>query len=129
MLCYMIEKLGKVVNPPNANVVNRMCILWITIVKKIGCLHIARVGKLPLYFRLKCDSFVGHYFHCGNLGHFMAECPQKVVSKDNDVLEMIEEEALPLYLDAPSNLPMVEPIDERDEMHHSKDKVVSEEGG
>ena len=38
----------------------------------------------------------------------MANCPKKVLGNDNDVVEMVQEEVLPLDLDAPSDLPMVD---------------------
>ena len=47
----------------------------------------------------------------------MTECPHKIVRKDNDVIEIIHEESSPLDLDAPS-LPILEPIDEREIVHH-----------
>ena len=72
-----MKKLGKILVPPSANAQNlyMMYILWNTAIKRPSCLQIACFGMPPMYFRLKWGTFVGHCFHCGVLGHFMAECP------------------------------------------------------
>ena len=131
LLCSTIAKLGKVVVPPNANAVNRyrMCILWNTKRKRPGCLHIERAGMPPLYFRLKWGIFAGHCFHCGNLGHFMAECPQKVVEEDTIAPVMVPEDIVNVPNGKQPSMPMTEVIRERQEMQNAEHTSVSEEGG
>ena len=79
LLYSTIAKLGKVVVPPNANVVNRyrVCILWNTKRKRSGCLHIEWACMPQLYFFSKWGIFGRHCFYCGNLGHLNGRVSSK----------------------------------------------------
>ena len=119
-----MEKLGKILVPPSANAQNRyrMCILWNTAIKRPSCLQIACSGMPPMYFRLKWGTFAGHCFHCGVLGHFMAEYPQK----RSNVVEVVHEE--PTTHDQVQTLTISEPTKEPQIVNDKDGKTLDDEG-
>ena len=128
LLHSTIEKLGKILVPPNANAMNRyrMCILWNTAIKRPGCLQIDRIGMPPMYFKLKWGTFAGHCFHCGELGHFMAECPHTGKTLENhEVVEDIQEK---LQQDKDPDLSMCENIEEQGVVIEKGPKSSDREG-
>ena len=76
LLPELMSQIGKVLVAPHANSLNkcRFCMLWDTSCKLPGWLSIdtSRFGRFR--FKLQWETFAGHCFKCGKLGHFMAEC-------------------------------------------------------
>ena len=124
MLRSTMENLGKILVPPSANAQNqcRMCILWNNAIKRPSCLQIACSGMPPMYFRFKWGTFAGHCFHCGVLGHFMAECPEK----RSNVVEVVHEE--PTTHDQVQTLTISEPTKEPQIVNDKDGKTLEDEG-
>ena len=76
LLPGLMSQIGKVLVAPHVNSLNkcRFCMLWDTSCKLPGWLSIdtSRFGRFR--FKLQWETFAGHCFKCGKLGHFMAEC-------------------------------------------------------
>ena len=76
----------------------------------------------PRYFLLKWGTFARYCFHCGVLGHFMPECPQK----RNNVVEVVHEE--PTNQDHIQTLTTSKQIKEPQIVNNKDGKTVENEG-
>ncbi|MCO5582025.1 hypothetical protein L7F22_035915 [Adiantum nelumboides] len=71
-----MQSLRKVLVPPRArsNNRNKLCMLWSASRPCPPWLRLSKPGMRCMHFKLRWGAFAGHCFHCGQLGHFMAEC-------------------------------------------------------
>ena len=69
-----MSQIGKVL-VVHVNSLNkcRFCMLWDTSCKLAGWLSIDTSQFGRFHFKLQWETFAGHCFKCGKLGHFMAE--------------------------------------------------------
>ncbi len=87
LLPELMAKIGKVLVAPQPHSSNkrRFCMLWDTSCKRPGWVRMNVPGMRRLCFKLHWETYAGHCFKCGQLGHFVAECPSVASSVHNHV--------------------------------------------
>ena len=72
----LMSQTSKVSVSPHENATHkcRFCVLWDTSRKRPRWVCMNTHGMKRLCFKLKWETFAGHFFGCGEWGHFMAEC-------------------------------------------------------
>ena len=65
-------------------IVDFLCYRWDTSHERVPWVHTNTIGMKIHCFKLKQDTFVGHYFGCSKWGHFMADSATNSLSTTHD---------------------------------------------